>query len=105
MPVKSPLNLAGDDSVTVVRVIGDCAPAVVKPKVRAMRTATVFGAKARYATNNGVRRVETRRDFFLPMRSLMTPICEQRKPETKKVMAEYSPKSWGVHPKNLDNDP
>ena len=47
IPVNKPLNLGGEDSVTVVNVIGDCAPAAAKPKALAIRTATVFGAIAR----------------------------------------------------------
>ena len=47
IPVNKPLNRGGEDSVTVVNVIGDCAPAAVNPKVLAIRTAMVFGAIAR----------------------------------------------------------
>jgi hypothetical protein len=47
IPVNRPRNRGGEDSVTVVNVIGDCAPAAVNPKVLAIRIARVLGAIAR----------------------------------------------------------
>ena len=47
IPVNKPLYLGGEDSVTVVSVIGDCAPAAVNPRVLATNTAKVLGAIAR----------------------------------------------------------
>ena len=47
IPVNKPLNLGGEDSVTVVRVIGDWAPAAVNPSVLAANTAKVLGAIAK----------------------------------------------------------
>ena len=73
IPVNKPLNLGGDDSVTVVSVIGDCAPAAVNPRVLAIKTDNVLGAIARKPTKMGVKNVEINSDFFLPMRSVRTP--------------------------------
>ena len=42
IPVNRPRNRGGEDSVTVVNVIGDCAPAAVKPKVLAIRIARAY---------------------------------------------------------------
>ena len=71
--MKSPLYLGGDDSVTVVNVIGDWAPAAVKPKVLAISTDIVFGAKAKKATKTGVKKVDHSKDFLLPILSVSTP--------------------------------
>ena len=73
IPVNKPLNLGGDDSVTVVSVIGDCAPAAVNPRVLAIKTDYVLGAIARKPTKMGVKNVEINSDFFLPIRSVSTP--------------------------------
>ena len=101
MPVKSPLYLGGDDSVTVVNVIGDCAPAAVKPNVLAISTDIVFGAMARNATKMGVKKVDHKRDFLLPIRSVRTPTCVHRIPEIKNVIATYQPTSVSDHPKSF----
>ena len=59
--------------MTVVSVIGDCAPAAVNPRVLATNTAKVLGAIARKPTKIGVNNVEINNDFFLPIRSVSTP--------------------------------
>ncbi len=92
-PENSPRRRAGDSSITVVMVIGDCAPASEKPMVRAINNIRVFGTKASSATKNGISAVVASSIFLRPRRSVSTPNWVTTKPATIKVMKIYQPRS------------
>ena len=75
----------------------------MKPNVLAISTEIVFGAMAKKATKTGVKNVDHKRDFLLPILSVRTPTCVQRMPDIKKVIATYQPTSVNDHPNSFWN--
>ena len=58
---------------------------------------------AKKATNTGVKKVDHKRDFLLPILSVRTPTCVQRMPDIKKVIATYQPTSVNDQPNSFWN--
>ena len=48
-----------------------------------------------------LKKVDHKRDFLLPIRSVRTPTCVHRIPEIKNVIATYQPTSVNDHPKSF----